>query len=242
MKISIVTINRNNCVGLAATLQSVSSQTGVDLEHIIVDGESTDDTPKMLVGSNAHIISSPPRGVYNAINQGVKKASGKIIGLLHAGDTFPDVSTLSDIIKQFEIRDIDYLYGDIYYVNGKGMVTRRYTGAGSSLQQLLRGNMPPHPSLYMTRACAEKIGQYAENYKICGDFDMFIRLFSNPALKGYYLKRDIVAMSTGGISTSLYNRLFTNPRERLAALRANGLPANPFRMLPHYINIIISRL
>lgn len=242
MKISIVTICRNNSRGLAKTLESVRSQHFGDIEHIIVDGESTDDTTKILQASDAKALTTSPKGVYNAINVGISATSGDIIGLLHAGDVFADSKVLDDIAHTFDNQRCDYLYGNIFYVNGRGKVTRRYRGASSSLSQLLHGNMPPHPSLYMTRDCLSRIGQYVENYKICGDFDMFIRLFSDADLKGFYFDRDVVAMATGGMSTTIYNRLFTNPRERLSALRAHGLPANPLRMLSHYINIIFNRL
>lgn len=242
MRISIVTICRNNSKGLARTIESVRSQYYADIEHVIVDGESTDGTDKLLENCGATVISASPKGVYNAINVGIDATSGDVIGLLHAGDVFADEKVLNDIAHVFENQHCDYLYGNIFYVNGHGRVTRRYRGASSSLSQLLHGNMPPHPSLYMTRQCYDKIGQYVENYKICGDFDMFIRLFSNTELKGAYLDRDVVAMAAGGVSATLFNRLFTNPRERLDALRAHGLPANPLRMLKHYITIILNRL
>lgn len=241
MKISIITITRNNRSGLAMTLESLHNQSYKDVEHIIVDGFSTDGSDEILANCHANVLTTKPKGVYNAINVGLKEANGQIIGLLHAGDVFADVNVLEDVAKSFEKQRCDYLYGDIYYVNGQGKVTRRYSGASSSLAQLSHGNMPPHPSLYMTRDCCKTIGAYVENYKICGDFDMFIRLFSNELLTGYYLNRDIVAMSTGGMSATLYNRLFTNPRERLLALRRHNLPANPLRMLSHYINIIFKR-
>lgn len=242
MKVSIVTITRNNAAGLARTLRSVASQRGVDVEHIVVDGLSTDGTAKLLENRAVRVVPAAQRGVYNAINRGIEEATGHIVGLLHAGDVFADDGVLADVCRCFEQEVCDYMYGNIYYVNEAGKVTRRYDGASSSLNELTYCNMPPHPSLYMTRKCAAHIGPYAENYKICGDFDMFIRLFADTSLEGCYVDRDIVAMSTGGMSTKLFNRLFTNPRERLAVLRANRLPANPLRMLPRYIKILINML
>lgn len=241
-KISIITITKDNREGLEKTLASVHAQTHTDIEHIVVDGCSTDGSEALLVDADAKVLITGPKGVYNAINSGLHAATGDVIGLLHAGDVFADDNVLEDIAKAFYNQRCDYLYGDIYYVNSRGKITRQYSGASSSLKQLTRGNMPPHPSLYMTRECYQTIGDYVENYTICGDFDMFIRLFSNELLAGYYLNRDIVAMSIGGMSTTLYNRLFTNPRERLSALRTHNLPANPLRMLSHYINIIIKRI
>lgn len=241
MKVSIITITRNNAQGLARTLGSLRAQKDADIEHIVVDGFSTDRTAEVLKNCNAKVIKATPKGVYNAINTGIHAATGDIIGLVHAGDRLADELTLHDIVQTFKCQGCDYLYGNIYYTKN-GRTTRRYNGGEASIDQLTRGNMPPHPSLYMTRECAQTIGDYVEKYKICGDFDMFVRLFSNKNLKAYYLDRDIVNMSTGGMSSALFNRLFTNPHERLAVLRSHGLPANPLRMIPRYIKIILSRL
>lgn len=242
MKISIITITRNNRQGLERTLASVAAQKDVDIDHIIVDGLSTDGTRELLATSSAKIVSTEPRGVYNAINRGIHEANGDIIGLLHAGDVFTNDTVLCDIKNIFSAQDNDYLYGNIYFINDCAKVTRRYSGANCTLHQLTHGNTPPHPSLYMTRKCASHIGDYAEQYKICGDFDMFVRLFSDSSLKGFYFDHDIVAMATGGMSTTIYNRLITNPTERLRVLRAHHLPANPLRMISHYIQILKSRL
>ena len=243
MKISLITITKDNPKGLRRTLESVQSQLqelpeGVSLEHIIIDGSKNVCSEK-----NSHltpvttVYARSPKGVYNAINEGLALATGDVVGLLHSGDVFPKHDSLTNIIKQFvRNKDIDYVYGDVRI--GK----RLYKGSGFSEKHLLQGYAPPHPSLFITKKVLNTIGNYDESFVVAADFDYFIRLYSEPALKGLYLDITVVEMEPGGLSGKIHNVLFVNNSEKLRALRKNGLKASYFNILKHYQSVIKSFL
>lgn len=244
-RISVITINKDNSGGLARTLNSVSGQlsslkdAGVNLEYIVVDGLSTDGSlirnREALEALNARIVSAKPRGVYNAINEGLRLCTGEVAGLLHAGDVFTEDTVLSRIISVFQGEtDADYIYGDV------GIGRRYYSGEGFTAKTALTGFAPPHPSLYVRRKVMSKVGDYDESLKVAADFDYFLRLLHTPGLKGRYLPVKMVEMETGGMSQSFKNRLWTNNTERLMSLRKNGLPASRLRLAAHYVKILKS--
>lgn len=237
MKISLITINRNNAPGLSRTLKSISAQTmpeGMILEHIIVDGQSTDGSlDDINPTAERAVISAQPLGVYNAINTGIRSATGDIIGLLHSGDIFARDNVLADIYSYFETHaDTDFIYGDVRIGH------RMYTGENFNIKTLTTGFAPPHPSLYLRRSAATIIGEYDETFRIAADFDYFVRLATSDTVKGHYLPGVMIEMETGGLSASLRNRLWANNTERLRSLRNNGLPASRSRLMIHYRNVL----
>lgn len=253
MTVSIVTITRNNLHGLRQTLNSVLAQECVHIEHIVVDGCSTDGTAEYLrslqeeyssgmkkdaqSSYSLRVISREPHGVYDALNVGMQNARGNVIGMLHAGDMYTRRDILKSVVEEFESeRKIDYLYGDVKMVRSDGSVLRYYSGAEASRGSLLHGFAPPHPSLFVTRKCMMNVGPYDCDYVICGDFDMFVRLFYSD-LRGCYRQADFVEMSAGGISSRLFHRLWTNNREKHKALKHNGLPASYLFLLIHYFQV-----
>lgn len=246
-KISIVTITRDNLAGLRRTVGSVCAQKcdDVEIEHIVVDGCSGDGTAAWLAGSygTARVITSAPRGVYHAINTGVGAATGDIVMLLHAGDVYTSDEVLQRVAREFASdAEIGFLYGDVHFEDRHGRPRRYYPGDGCGLRRILDGYAPPHLSLAVRSDVARMIGPYSEDYIIAADFEMFARLFCCRRIKSVYLPLDMVAMQSGGISSRLYNRLVTNNREKLKALRRCGLPASPLRILRHYIPVITNLL
>lgn len=238
-KISVVTINYNERSGLKNTLQSVAAQQAmlppdVELEHIIVDGESTDGSLNEVRPDLAsQVIISPPKGVYNAINIGLDHTTGDIVGLLHAGDVYTSDDALALIVGRFESTDdIDFIWGDVT------IGRRYYSGKKFKPEALETGFAPPHPSLYMRRSLLDRIGPYDERYHTAADFDYFVRLFTDTSLRAAYMPGALVSMEPGGRSASLRSRLWTNNRERLASLRSHGLKASPFALLKNYKNIV----
>lgn len=246
MKVSIITITRNNAAGLRRTIDSVASQRHVNtLEHIIVDGESTDNTPEIIAAAPTHpvVTSQTPRGVYNAINAGLRLATGDIVGLLHAGDVFSDRHVLDDVCSAFrENPGTDFIFGDVHFAVPGGRVARYYSAEICSPENIPSGIYPPHPSLYMRRHVHEKVGFYDDSFISAGDFEMFIRLFCKNDFNWLYLPRDMVCMQPGGVSSTLYYRLIGNNRERLHALRQNGIKPSYIRLFPHYIHAFKSYL
>lgn len=244
MKISLITATLNNVNGLRKTIDSVRSQLAGDyeLEHIIVDGESTDGTAEFLLNQQGiKVLSSPPRGIYDAVNVGIKHATGDIIGLLHADDTFARADVLKLISNAFRAFGCDFLYGDVHFEEN-GRITRYYSGKSASRKWMLRGFAPPHPSLYMTAKTGKNVGLYHPYFRLSGDFEMFVRLFCTGKYKGHYLEADMVCMAPGGLSSQWRHRLFTHNNERLRAFSVNGIHRTYFDILPHYIHVIKSYL
>lgn len=245
MKFSIITITRNNAEGLSRTLESLAAQSFRDFEHIIVDGESDDNTLDIIkqMSPDSLIVSAQPRGVYDAINRGLGRATGEIIGTLNAGDTYTSPDSLARVAEAFNADStIDFTFADIRYVNAaSGRVTRYYSARDYRPKMLGEGYAPPHPSLYVRRAVQHRLGDYDPTYKIAGDFEMFLRLFGDSSLKSHYINTDLVTMDTGGISARLYNKLFVNNQEKLRALRAHGINASIFSVMKHYLYILKSK-
>lgn len=240
MKITIITATRNNGATLNETINSVISQTHTDIDYIIIDGNSTDNSLDIIKQWQARYpdkiryISESDNGVYNAINKGINLAKGEIIGLLHGNDYFSSSNILSQVAERFKSAQTDMIYGDINFVNKKGKCVRHYSSKNFTPQMLNIGIAPPHPSLYLRKNIHEKYGNYKEDYIVGADFELFIRLMLVYNIKGEYLPLNMVTMRTGGLSTQLKNRIFTNNKEKLRALKENGIQASFFSLLKRY--------
>jgi glycosyltransferase len=241
MKISLVTITMNDLSGLQRTVASLMHQSYVNTQYIIVDGKSTDGTQEYLktLPERFLVIEAEPKGVYNAINEGIKRATGDVVGILNSGDVFNSGCILHLVAQKF-VNDeaLQYIYGDIHYMNDHyDSVARYYSGKDCSFHTLKQGFAPPHPSLYMTRKLIKRVGLYNERYKTAGDFEMFLRLFGNAKIKGAYVPLDMVEMAPGGISSTWKNRLYTNNAERKRAFTDNGYKVSLMQMFAHYYYI-----
>lgn len=240
MKISIITATINTDDILAKTIESVNCQSHIDVEHIIIDGIKGRPTPRRAIGK---VIYHEPNGIYEALNFGISKASGDIIGIVHGGDTLASADILKKVNDVFEKNpDIDFIYGDVCYVNCHGHMGRVYKASGFRPSHLEYGMAPPHPSLYIKRGTAEKIGKYKEDFRLAADLDMWMRLFGNKTLKSVYVPEIFVKMAQGGASTTLKARLISNNKEKLKALRLNGYPANPFKLIGKYVLILRDKI
>lgn len=242
MKISVITVTRNNGSLIAKTIESVISQTYKNIEYIIVDGASSDNSLKIIKGysqkypSLIKYISEPDSGVYNAINKGIRLATGDVVGLLHGNDFYSSCDIVTQVAKAFENESVPFVYGDVKYVKGNAdKIVRYYSSSQFSEKQLMLGIAPPHPSLYMRRELFDKYGLYKEDYLIGADFDMFLRLIVGNKLVGKYLPLDMVTMTTGGLSTQLYHQIFTNNREKYRALKENSCNVSGYLLIKRYL-------
>ena len=239
MKVSLVTAAWNAEGTIAATIASALSQKGVDLEYIVIDGASTDGTTEIVRKAkdaapdrDFRFVSEPDRGLYDAINKGIRMATGDIVGILNADDTFEDDRTLADIAAAFD-DSADAVYADIRFVRGEKTV--RYYSAKRWRPWMHRyGFMPPHPSVYIRRAVFERLGLYKTDYRISADFELMVRYFCRAGVRARYLPRCVVKMSPGGLSTSgLRSKILLN-RENVKAERENGYRSCFAMMLPKY--------
>lgn len=240
MRISIITATYNSASTIRDTLESVNAQTYPDIEHIIVDGASKDNTLDLVkkYGKRVSlIISEPDKGIYDAMNKGIKAATGDVIGILNSDDFFTSDDIISAIVFAFENNDIDAVYGDVHYVNPENLnkCVRYYSSAVFKPSLFKFGLMPAHPSFYVKRSCYEKYGVYSLDYQIASDFDLLIRFLYTHKIKYRYLKKDFVTMRTGGESTkNLNNRMLLN-KEDLKACRKYGITTNMFMIMFKYV-------
>lgn len=241
MKISIITVTLNEAALIGETLRSVEAQGYDNLEHIVVDGFSTDNTAEIVARFPAvKFVEHERGGVYDALNYGFSLSSGEILGFVHGNDVIPEGKILETIAGEFAADDqLDYIYGDLRYIKpGSRRHVRIYYAGNFRPSQLLGGIVPPHPTLYMRRRALEKVGPYRTDLPTAADFDMWIRIFADKSLKGKYLPMILSEMTVGGRSARMKARLVTNNLEKLKALRSNGMTANPLRLLQKYFMVV----
>lgn len=241
LTVSIVTVTYNEADVLAFALDSVWRQTYRHIEHIVVNGNSTDHTEDVVAKyPNIKLLRREPRGVYDALNFGLSHCTGDIVGCVHGNDALASDNVISLIAKQFaKDPELDFVYGDMQYIAPKTHRRGRIYHADRFVPtQLLGGMAPPHPTLYIRRSVAQRIGLYNTDFRNAADFEMWIRLFKDKSLKYKYIPELIAEMTTGGRSTRWRARLFYNNIEKLRALRLNNLPANPIRLAMKYVYVV----
>jgi glycosyltransferase involved in cell wall biosynthesis len=228
VKISIVTAVHNRCDTIAATLASVRAQSHPDVEHIVVDGASSDGTTDILRAQRAQIdflVSEPDNGIYDALNKGIAAATGEVIGLLHADDVYANERVLSTVARVFEDEKIDAVYGDLEYVSKNDVnKTVRFWKAGEfSPAKLSWGWMPPHPTFFARRAVYERLGRFDTSYRIAADYDLILRFLGRAKLSVAYIPEVLIKMRVGGISNRSLANIFRKSREDFRALRCNQI-------------------
>lgn len=239
MKVSIITVVFNNALTIRTTIESVLNQTYKDIEYIIIDGASTDQTLEQIkLYSNKidHIVSEPDKGMYDAMNKGIKLASGDIVGILNADDFFCDDKVIQKLVDVFVKDKIDAVYGDIQFVNPSNLnkIVRYYSSKRFNPLKFKYGFMPAHPSFYVKREFFEKLGYYKEDYLIASDYELLIRFLYNKEIKYKYIEMPFVTMRTGGVSNkSLKNRFVLN-KEIIRACKENGIDTNSLKIYSKY--------
>ncbi len=228
MKISIITCVLNSSKTIKDTIKSIQNQTYKDIEHIIIDGESTDDTLEVIEkhkDNNLSIFSSKDRGIYYAINKGIKLSSGNIIGILHSDDFYDNSNVILDVVNTFNNNNIDLVYGDLEYVSKKLPFKKiRSWKAGEFYENnLKKGWMPPHPTVFVKKNLFTKIGEYNTNYKISSDYDFLIRALSNKGVKKKYIKKNLIKMRIGGKSNRSIKNVINKSLEDLMIIRKNRI-------------------
>jgi glycosyltransferase involved in cell wall biosynthesis len=246
MRVSIITAVYNRVSSIAGTIQSVLSQQGTDIEYIVVDGNSDDGTEEIIRSFEDRIdsyIREPDTGIYNALNKGIRAATGDIVGFVHADDVLSDTTTIQRIGSVFEDAEIDAVYGDLVYVqNFSPEKVVRYWKSRKLEPQLFRwGWMPPHPTFYLRRRHYMELGFYREDFSISSDYELMLRMLYRHRLNAAYVDSVLVRMKLGGISNgSIFDRLWANSEDKLA-WKVNALPPpaglrliKPLRKLGQY--------
>ncbi len=226
LKISVITATKNSVDTLAECLASVHRQSYGHHEHIIIDGASTDGTLAELEKCRDHLdvlVSEPDQGIYHALNKGLARASGDIVGFLNSDDLYADPHVLRRVAAAFADPAVEAIYGDLLYVKRRdpGQVIRYWRSCAFSRSLLHRGWMPPHPTLYLRREVYDRIGGFNPTYQIAADYDLMLRLLSQPRGKVVYLPNVMVHMRLGGVSNRSLFSILRKSWEDYRALRAN---------------------
>lgn len=232
MKVSIITVCYNSSQYIRSAIDSVLSQSFVDVEYIIIDGNSNDGTQDIVDeyrGRIAHIISEPDDGIYDAMNKGIALATGDIVGVLNSDDFYLNSRVISEVVDVFEkSRNIDLLLGNVDFVLADNLnkPVRTYSSFNFSSWKMRFGFMPAHPAAFIKRSAYQKVGLYKLGYKIAADFDMFIRMLISRKFRYAKLDQVLVRMRVGGVSTSGFRSYWTTSKEILCSLGENGVYSN----------------
>ena len=225
-QISVVTAVYNKSDTLAQALDSVLSQTHPDVETVLIDGGSAEDTQRILQRYCERLdvfISEPDGGIYDALNKGIRNATGDVIGFLHADDLFAHERVLANIALAFEDPRIEAVYGDLVYVrhDHPEQVVRLWRAGSFDKAALRHGWMPPHPTFYARRSLYERLGGFDTRYRIAADYDCMLRFLSQPGIRTSYIPEVLVRMRTGGVSNRSLSNIFRKSQEDLAVAWRN---------------------
>lgn len=230
MKISVITVCYNAAHTIEKTILSVLSQSYSNIEFIVVDGLSDDNT--MLIvnsfqGKIHHILSEKDDGIYDGINKGLKLATGDVVGILNADDVFASNDVLSHIAMEFNVNSqLDSVIGDVAFLNKYEKKIRYYSSCKWNPNKFVWGYMPAHPTFYCKRGLFDHIGFYRTDFDIAADFELLIRFLKLNNCSYKYMPVQMVNMSIGGVSTSGLKSTIKINQEILRACRINGLRSN----------------
>ena len=242
MKISIITATYNSGKTVTDTLESVLHQSYNDFEYLIIDGASKDDTMTIVkeyeprFEGRLRYISEPDKGLYDAMNKGLKMATGDVVGILNSDDFYTSDDALQVIADAFSSNDIDATYGDIHFVNDSDLTKMvRYYSSSVFRRSLMRyGMMPAHPSFYCKRDVYERYGSFDTSYRVAADFENLLRLIFVNRIKTQYIPKDFVTMRTGGMSTAGLGSRTQIMHDHLRAMKQNGVYSNVFLLSLRY--------
>jgi len=242
MKISIITVTYNSASTLTHTLDSVNNQDYPDIEHILVDGKSTDDTVS-IIQSYPHVskwVSERDDGLYDAINKGIQMATGNVIGILNSDDFFPANHIVSLIAKSFLQENVQAVYGDIAFVRPGRLdkIVRLYSSRKFTPRRFGYGYMPAHPSFYVLKSCYDSMGVYKPDYKIAADYELLMRFIYKNNIRYAYIPEILVYMRTGGVSNKNVLSRYTLNKEIIRACKENGVNTNMAVLSLKYLNKI----
>ncbi len=226
MLISVITAVYNRADTIDEALDSIHCQSHSAVQHVIVDGASTDGTLELLrerAGPEAVILSEPDDGIYDALNKGLAQVTGDVVGLLHSDDMFADADVLSSVAHAFSDESVLAVYGDLQYVSrdDPGRVIRYWRSGEFHPNRLRYGWMPPHPALFLRQSVIERFGAYDTSFRIAGDYDAILRYFTSDGFRAEYIPEVLVKMRVGGESNRSLSRIMRKSREDYRAIRRN---------------------
>lgn len=239
MKISVVTVVFNNHDTIESALRSVLEQSYPDVEYIVVDGGSTDGTVEIISRYRERIsrfVSEPDKGIYDAMNKGIRLATGDAIGFLNSDDVYANTGVLESVATMLARGDLDAVFGnaEFFKPDNPAKTVRRYDSGRFRPDRLAWGWMPAHPALFLRKRVFDHFGAFRPDYRIAGDFEFIARAFHGGTLKYRHVPDVFVRMSTGGVSTGGWRNTLLLNREVLRACRENGIRTNMLKILSKY--------
>jgi len=224
--VSLITVVSNRADTIAHALSSIAHQSYRHIQHIVIDGASVDGTLEILQQSGDTIdtlVSEADNGIYDALNKGLSRAQGDIVGLLHSDDFFHDSHVIEEVVEAFKDPSVDGVYGDVCYVTRKhaDRVLRYWHAGEFSPDRLKKGWMPPHPALFLRRSVFERLGEYDVSFRIAADYDFILRSLHRGRIRLAYVPRVLVMMRMGGESNASLMRILRKSIEDYRALRKN---------------------
>ena len=246
MKISIVTVTYNSASTLRGTIESVLSQTYQDIEYIIVDGLSKDNTMEIIreyeprFNGRMRYVSEKDSGLYDAMNKGIKMATGEVVGIINSDDFYHRQDIIQIVAETMSDKYVQAVYGDVRFVNPNDLKTTvRYYSSRIFRPSLFRyGFMPAHPTFFTYKKFFDEFGYYKLNYKIAADYELLVRFLHSHAVQAKYIKTDFMKMRTGGISTASVKSNIVLNKEIVRACKENGVwTCFPMLMFKYLIKV-----
>ena len=234
MKISLISISYNSENTISKTFQSVKNQSFNNYEYLLIDGGSKDGTLNIAKEQDhiSKIVSEPDKGIYDAINRGIKNSSGEIIGFLNSDDMFYDENSLKHIVDAFD-DDTDCIFGDLIYTDTDENIKRTWKGSAFNKGVFKKGWMPAHPTFYCRRSVYEKLGLYDDSFKIAGDFELMLRFLEKHNIRSKYIPRTLVNMKVGGASNNGLKSKLDILKEEFRAFNQNEIKVNKLSYILH---------
>lgn len=246
LKISIITVVWNNAKTIKDAINSVLNQRYSNIEYIIIDGQSTDGTFDIInsYGSKiAKFISEPDKGIYDAMNKGIKLATGDIVGILNSDDFYLDNEVIQKVVNAFVQNNVQSVFADLVYVKSDDLnkIVRYYDSSKCIPKNFHKAMYPAHPTFFVKKDVYDNFGYFKINYKIAADFDIIARFLYTHHISYFYLQEPIIKMRLGGVSTS-FKSLYINNLEQLRVCKENGIPTNIWNILSKYPSKILGLL
>lgn len=246
MKLSLVTVTFNSSKTLCDTIRSVFFQSYSDIEYIIIDGLSKDSTIDIIREYESRFqgrlkwISEKDNGLYDAMNKGIRMATGDIVGIINSDDFYHRKDVISKVVEIFQNKEVRAVYGDVRFVNPDNLdkTVRYYSSRNFSPKRFRYGFMPAHPTFFTYRKYFEEFGYYKTDYRIAADYELLIRFLHTHQLKAVYIPLDFMKMRIGGASTSSIKSNIVLNKEIVRACRENGIwTCMPLLFLKYFIKV-----
>ena len=236
MKVSIITVSFNSAKTIADTIESVLSQDFPEIEYIIIDGNSSDDTVKIIRQYENRIskwISEKDQGMYDAMNKGIAMATGDVIGILNSDDVYMNTHVISNLMALLEKKKAQVVFADLILVdqNDDKKVLRYYDSGYFHPDKFRWGWMPAHPTVFVRQELYQAVGPFSITYQIAADYEMLIRMLAIQKASYAYLPKPVVRMRSGGASTAGISRNWILNKEIVRACKENGIYSNPCMLL-----------